>query len=460
MHNAPQYPRTPPIPSLYWSSISRVPLTFSHNAPYRPFIRRTSIDPPLPSLSVIENCRNGKRLSNQYILQVEAFVQSQIDLFSRWDAIRSMFLLVERCMPMPQTEDGLTIDSFPWKERLRRMERNIERLVNNVDGVLTFAYELGGVGRWYCHRHIQRLLRGHDGSYFLGVDDELIGAVFELPFPDDCPSLGTTMAMLSRHSVPVFGVQAVASGSSLQEDFVPWGRADVEKHVMAVQSMSLPAVQPRHIIFKQLKFTPARPIPWIIKPTCGYPGSQDPSIAMELALADELYPRHNPLYTEAELCRSIKSFFGHNLFPVMPSPSLPLPHPSSTTLEAACNWHDGTGDSGDDEFCPPFEPPRQENEEDSSDYEERVNVVARKFSNDQSSVDAACQLLQNAWDDNNDAIERCQEIWDRGHGKKKRQLSAHDYHIVSCWHKYRPDRDHPRKKLRMQSHQHDGQDGL
>ncbi|KAF8328725.1 uncharacterized protein EI90DRAFT_3125862 [Cantharellus anzutake] len=34
LHNAPQYPRTSPIPSLYSSSISHMPLTFSQNAPY------------------------------------------------------------------------------------------------------------------------------------------------------------------------------------------------------------------------------------------------------------------------------------------------------------------------------------------------------------------------------------------------------------------------------------------
>ncbi|KAF8324670.1 uncharacterized protein EI90DRAFT_3129604 [Cantharellus anzutake] len=462
IHNAPQYPKIPPIPSLYWSSISRVPLVFSHNALYRPFIRRTSLDPPLPGPLVVENHRGGKRLSNEYILQVEAFVQSQFDLFSWWDAIRNTFSLVEQCVPMPRTQDGLTAESFQWKDRLRRMGGNIEGLVNNVDEVLTFAYELGGVGRWYCHCHIERLLREHDGDYFLGVDDKLIGVVFELPFADDCPSLRTRMEMLSRHGVPVFGVQVIGSGGSLRQDFVPRCGTDFKTYAMAVQSASLPAVRPRGIIFKQLKFTPAHPIPWIIRPTHGYPGLRDPSITMELALADVLYPSHNPLYTEGEPCRLIKSFFGHNLFPVMPPPS-PLPRrPSSPTLKPVRTWCDSVGGSSDDEFYPHFEPPRQEHDEDSSDYEERVTVAARKFSDERWSVDAACQLLQDVRDDDRDAIERCQGIWDRGHGKKKRQLSAHDYHIVSNWHKYRPDREfakRPRKKPKLWDHDGHRDDG-
>jgi hypothetical protein len=42
-----------------------------------------------------------------------------------------------------------------------------------MDEVLMFTYELGAVGRWYCHRHIEWLLCWHDGNYCLGVDDEL-----------------------------------------------------------------------------------------------------------------------------------------------------------------------------------------------------------------------------------------------------------------------------------------------
>ncbi|KAF8336899.1 uncharacterized protein EI90DRAFT_3013886 [Cantharellus anzutake] len=223
---------------------------------------------------------------------------------------------------------------------------------------------------------------------------QLIGVVFKLPFADDCPSLRTRMEMLSHHGVPVFGVQVIGSGGSLWQDFVPWCRTDFKTYAMAVQSASLPAVQPRGIIFKQLKFTPACPIPWIIRPTHGYPGLWDPSIMMELALADVLYPSHNPLYTEGELCWLIKSFFGHNLFPVMPPPS-PLPRcPSSPTLKPVHTWHDSVGGSSNNKFYPHFKPPHQEHDKDSSDYEERVTVVAQKFSDEQQSVDAACQLLQ------------------------------------------------------------------
>jgi hypothetical protein len=387
------------------------------------------------------------------------FVQFQFDLFSQWDAIRSKFFLVEECLPMPRTRDGSTQVSFKWKDKLRCRERNVEDLINTVDEVLTFAYELGAVGRWYCHRHIERLLRGHDGNYFLGVDDELVGAVFELPFPDDCPSLGSTMAWLSRHGVPVFGVQVIGSGVSLHQDFVPGGWSDDNGHKMAVQSASLPSMRSRDIIFKQLEFTPARPTPWIIKSTCGYPGSPEPSTPVELALADTLYPPHNPLYTEEELCQKIKSFFGHGFFPVVP-PTLLSPQPSSPALDCgvvSTTWHDGV-DSSDDEFCPPFEPPHQENDEDSSEYDERVDAAARKFSNDRRSVHAAGQLLQDVQGGDFHAIERCQEIWDRGHGRKKRQLSSHDYHIVSNWSKYRPDRQSatgPQKRLKLQSHHSD-----
>ncbi|KAF8317849.1 uncharacterized protein EI90DRAFT_3133638 [Cantharellus anzutake] len=397
LHNAPQYPRTSPIPSLYSSSISRMPLTFSQNAPYRPFIRRTSLDP-------------------LFLIPQSLRTVSQFDLFSRWDAIRSDFLLVEQCVPMPRTRDGLTQASFEWKDKLRCRGRNLEDLIDTVDQVFTFAYELGGVGRWYCHRHIERLLRGHDGNYFLGVDDELVGAVFELPFPDDCPSLGSTMARLSRHGVPVFGVQVVGSGASLQRDFVPggWSDSDVNSHKMAVQSASLPSKRSRDIVFKQLEFIPVRPTPWIIKPAHGYPGSPDLSTPVELALADALYPPHNPLYTEEELCRKIKSFFGHGLFPVVPparlSPRL-SPRPSSSVLGrrvVSTTWHDGAGSSSDDEFRPHFEPPHQEMMRTRPSMMKGLNRQLENF----PVTDRACQ-----------------EIWERGHGKKKRQLSAHDYHI-------------------------------
>src|SRR5258708_12470725 len=86
-------------------------------------------------------------------------------------------------------------------------------------------------------------------SVFFGIDEAIIGTVFELPFFDGEPPF---LLNLLQHGVPIFRIRPLRSGCSLKESFVPVKTKDIkeqEEWVARFLKSSHSHNPPKHILF-------------------------------------------------------------------------------------------------------------------------------------------------------------------------------------------------------------------
>ena len=66
-----------------------------------------------------------------------------------------------------------------------------------------WGYEIGAVSHLYLHNCIDCMTEHSPILVFFGIDEEIIGTVFELPFFDGEPPF---LLNLLRRGVPIFGI--------------------------------------------------------------------------------------------------------------------------------------------------------------------------------------------------------------------------------------------------------------
>ncbi len=170
-----------------------------------------------------------------------------------------------------------------------------------------------------------------------------------------------------------------------------------------------------------------QPNPWIIKSSGGYPGEQSSSKPMELALVDALFVSSWP--GEVQCCDNLEeafsTFFGLSLTfcdksmpPSVPSaPSPPITYDESDTQE--------------DELL--FILPHQWNDEDDDAYDWHCDEAERKHHSDQRECVEARALLDHVEIDH-EACEKVISILAKVHGKKDKNISAHDAYVCQYYH--------------------------